>query len=128
MSESPKILNDRCLVCNKHFLPGEDVAFRIVEPDLGFCIPVYMKIVHLACTQKASSPQIKVKPKIKKFVPDETKSWEERYKALEAHHIEETTALQDRIDTLRKERDDAEADYCDLEEEFSKFRQDHEDK
>ena len=31
--------------------------------------------------------------KVKKFVDDETKSWEERFKALEKHHLEETNFL-----------------------------------
>jgi len=30
---------------------------------------------------------------VKKFVDDETKTWEERFRVLEAHHIEEVTEL-----------------------------------
>ena len=36
--------------------------------------------------------------KVKRHVYDPTKSWSENYKALEAHHIEETNFL---IETLR---------------------------
>jgi len=35
--------------------------------------------------------------KVKKFVDDESLSWEERFKALEKHHIEETTFLINKI-------------------------------
>ena len=60
--------------------------------------------------------------KIKKFKDDESLSWEERYKKLEEHHIEETNFLIDKIrdiinlgkefkstkwDKLNKELDDA---------------------
>lgn len=31
--------------------------------------------------------------KVKKFVDNESLTWEERFKALEEHHIEETTFL-----------------------------------
>lgn len=37
--------------------------------------------------------------KVKRYKMDETKSWEERYKELEQHHIEETTFL---IEEVRK--------------------------
>lgn len=37
----------------------------------------------------------------KKYVMDESLSWEERYKQLEAHHIEETTELIEKIRCLR---------------------------
>ncbi len=35
--------------------------------------------------------------KVKSYVDDESLSWEERYKKLEKHHIEETTFLIDKI-------------------------------
>ena len=38
---------------------------------------------------------------VNKYVMDESKPWEDRYKELEAHHIEETSALLARIDTLK---------------------------
>lgn len=37
--------------------------------------------------------------KVKRYVDDESLSWEERYKKLEAHHVEETTFL---INKLRE--------------------------
>lgn len=37
--------------------------------------------------------------KVKRFKDDETKTWEERYKELEKHHVEETQFL---IDKIRK--------------------------
>ncbi len=37
--------------------------------------------------------------KVKKYKMDESLSWEERYKQLEAHHIEETSFL---IEEVRK--------------------------
>jgi hypothetical protein len=37
--------------------------------------------------------------KVKKYVMDESKTWEDRYKELEKHHIEETTFL---IEEVRK--------------------------
>lgn len=39
---------------------------------------------------------------IKKHVDDPTKSWEERFKSLETHHIEETTFL---LNTLSEVED-----------------------
>lgn len=42
------------------------------------------------------------KSKIKTFTPDESKSWEERYKALEAHHIEEVNEARAEIERLQK--------------------------
>ncbi len=36
----------------------------------------------------------------KKYVDDPSLSWEERYKRLEAHHVEETTFLIARIEKL----------------------------
>lgn len=38
--------------------------------------------------------------KVPKYVMDETKSWEERYRELEAHHIQETTFLIDKVREL----------------------------
>jgi hypothetical protein len=38
--------------------------------------------------------------KVPKYVLDETKSWEERYQALEAHHIQETSFLIDKVREL----------------------------
>lgn len=37
--------------------------------------------------------------KVKKYVMDENKSWEERYKELDEHHLKETTFL---ISEIRK--------------------------
>lgn len=44
-----------------------------------------------------------MKLNIKKYVDDNTLSWEERYKKLEAHHIEETTELLKQIKYLEEE-------------------------
>jgi hypothetical protein len=41
--------------------------------------------------------------KVKHFKFDSTKSWEENYKALETHHIEETKFLIDTINVLKKQ-------------------------
>lgn len=41
------------------------------------------------------------KSKIKKFTPDETKTWEDRYKALEAHHVEEVNEARAEIERLK---------------------------
>lgn len=43
---------------------------------------------------------MKTKIKIKRFVDDESLSWEERFKKLEAHHKEETQFLINEIETL----------------------------
>ena len=40
--------------------------------------------------------------KIKKYKDDESLTWEERYKMLEKHHIEETNFLIGKIRTLIK--------------------------
>jgi hypothetical protein len=40
--------------------------------------------------------------KIKKYRDDESLSWEERYKKLEEHHIEETNFLIDKIRDIVK--------------------------
>lgn len=66
--------------------------------------------------------------KIKKYVMDETKDWEGRYKDLEAHHIEETTLLLKKLTDIRLELEEVTGAYLDLEEEFDQFRWDHEDK
>lgn len=39
---------------------------------------------------------------VKKYEMDESKSWEERYKDLEVHHIEETTELKAKLDSARE--------------------------
>ena len=41
--------------------------------------------------------------KVKKFVDDQSLSWEERYKRLEKHHLEETNFLIDKIREVIKE-------------------------
>jgi hypothetical protein len=38
--------------------------------------------------------------KVKKYKMDESKSWEERYRELEQHHIEETTFLIEKVREL----------------------------
>ena len=38
--------------------------------------------------------------KVKRYKMDESKSWEERYKELDAHHIAETTFLIDKVREL----------------------------
>lgn len=43
---------------------------------------------------------MKTRIPIKKYVMDEKASWEERYKQLEAHHLEETTFLIRKIEEL----------------------------
>lgn len=40
---------------------------------------------------------------IKKYVMDESISWEERYKRLEAHHLEETKWLIEEVERLQEE-------------------------
>lgn len=40
--------------------------------------------------------------KVKKYKMDESKSWQERYKDLESHHIEETTFLIEKVRELDK--------------------------
>lgn len=42
---------------------------------------------------------------IKKYVMDESLSWEERYKKLEAHHLEETTWLIAEVKRLEEEKE-----------------------
>lgn len=37
--------------------------------------------------------------KVKRYVMDESKSWEERYQDLDSHHVKETTFL---IEEIRK--------------------------
>lgn len=41
--------------------------------------------------------------KVKKYVDDQSLSWEERYKRLEKHHLEETNFLIDKIREVIKE-------------------------
>ena len=45
--------------------------------------------------------------RVKRFVDDESKSWEERFKALEEHHLKETNFLIDEVRSLAKEVDEA---------------------
>lgn len=35
--------------------------------------------------------------KVKRYISDETKSWSERYRDLEVHHLQETNFLIDKI-------------------------------
>jgi hypothetical protein len=44
--------------------------------------------------------------KVKKYKMDETKSWEERYRELEQHHIAETTFLINQVRALADEIDE----------------------
>lgn len=46
--------------------------------------------------------------KVKKYKMDESKSWEERYKDLDKHHIEETTFLINEIRHLAEKLDQVE--------------------
>lgn len=48
---------------------------------------------------------LKYKMKIKKYSDDPTLTWEERYKRLEAHHLEETRELIQVIQELESELD-----------------------
>lgn len=43
--------------------------------------------------------------KVKQFKFDPQKSWEENYKELERHHIEETTFLIDKVKELAMQRE-----------------------
>lgn len=44
--------------------------------------------------------------KVKKYADDESLSWEERYRLLQEHHLEETTFLIDKIrEIVRAESD-----------------------
>lgn len=45
--------------------------------------------------------------KVKRHTDDPSKSWEERYKVLEEHHLEETTFLINEMRALAKQLDDA---------------------
>ena len=45
--------------------------------------------------------------KVKRFHDDPTRSWEERYHALEKHHLEETTFLIDKVRELARALNDA---------------------
>ncbi len=42
--------------------------------------------------------------KVKKYTDDETLTWEERYKRLEEHHIEETSFLINKIREIVKNK------------------------
>jgi hypothetical protein len=44
--------------------------------------------------------------KVKRYQMDLTKSWEERYKDLEQHHLDETTFLINKVRELAKELND----------------------
>lgn len=50
---------------------------------------------------------MKTKIPIKKYIDDPSLTWEERYKVLEAHHLEETTFLIKRIEELELELEDS---------------------
>jgi hypothetical protein len=43
--------------------------------------------------------------KVKRYVDDESLSWEERYQRLDKHHIEETNFLIDKLREIVKEID-----------------------
>jgi hypothetical protein len=44
--------------------------------------------------------------KVKRYKMDESKTWEERYKDLDAHHIEETTFLINKVRELAQQMQD----------------------
>lgn len=46
---------------------------------------------------------------------DDTISWEERYKQLEAHHLEETKFLINKVEELENKIESLESDVYDLE-------------
>lgn len=46
--------------------------------------------------------------KVKRHVDDPSKSWEERFRALEEHHVKETTFLVDEVRKLAAEIDEKE--------------------
>ena len=46
--------------------------------------------------------------KFKRHVDDPSKSWEERFRALEEHHVKETTFLVDEVRKLAAEIDEKE--------------------
>jgi len=46
-----------------------------------------------------------MKLNIKKYTDDLTLTWEERYKRLEAHHLEESLALKSLVEELKAEID-----------------------
>jgi len=47
--------------------------------------------------------------KVKRYTMDESKSWEERYKDLDEHHLKETTFLINEVRFLAKKLDDVSA-------------------
>lgn len=49
---------------------------------------------------------MKTKITVKKYTFDESASWEERYKQLEKHHLEETTFLIMKIEELETKIED----------------------
>ncbi|MFY4731157.1 hypothetical protein [Nitrospira sp. BLG_2] len=46
--------------------------------------------------------------KVKRYTMDESKAWEERYKALDDHHIKETSFLIEEVRSLAKQLDSVE--------------------
>lgn len=50
-----------------------------------------------------SNDDEKVIPPIKRYVMDETLSWEERYKKLEEHHVKEVSWFEKEVLRLRKQ-------------------------
>jgi hypothetical protein len=57
---------------------------------------------------------MKTRIPIKKYVLDESLSWEERYKKLEAHHKEETEFLIKRIEELEIEVEEEQNGHCEV--------------
>lgn len=55
---------------------------------------------------------MKAKIKIKHYQMDESLNWEERYKALETHHLEETKYLIKVIEELEKENEELNRLFC----------------
>jgi hypothetical protein len=43
--------------------------------------------------------------KVKRYTDDESKSWEERYKSLDEHHLKETTFLINEVRSLADKLD-----------------------
>lgn len=65
-------------------------------------------------------------PKIKNYTTDETKSWEERYKELDAHHVAETTLLLEKIRDLEATVESLSAELEEVNDEFDDYRWDNE--
>jgi hypothetical protein len=111
-----------CVMCGRQILASD---FYAILSEKGN-VPVIS--AHLMCLNTiALMHPVKAK-KPKKYEMDESVSWEERYKALETHHIEETTYLLERLEETKAKCDRANEAYVSLEEEFSQFRWEHEDK